>query len=182
MNSLNTINLLKGSAVLTPEQVILEERLKKLSTIIASVVGVFTLLIVIVFLIFLQRQSMLIDQKSTLIRRISLQAEKEVLVNSIKERLNLIQLVSAKEPPWQTIVESVFAIALPPNLASVSVGNKNDLSVTVGAATIEEVKTIIDKVIELSQEKRISKPVMSSLAVAENGTVKITLEFNVTTP
>jgi hypothetical protein len=179
MNSLSHINLLKESAILSPELIQLETSIKKISTLVMIAAVALTLVVGVIFVIFSVRSKSLNDQKLSLLQRISLQAEKEVLVGSIKDRLRLIESVSATETQWDTILQSIFDVAVPPALSSVTLGIKNDVSVTVSAPTIEDVKQVIDTVVGLAQEKRITKPTMSALTVSENGTVRITLAFTV---
>lgn len=169
------INLLRTQSVLTPEQLLILSKLRLASFIISGLflgIGIF---VGISYVAARTQLNNLENQRITIARQISQQAKKQVLLLNLQDRLPVIGKVMDAQYPWDRVIADLSLLALPPNLKTIAITQNNAITMTVQAKSLEEVSQMVRTSIQLSVDKKIRTPQISSIQISQQGTIDITL-------
>lgn len=171
------INLLKTQQSLTPYELSGLRRLKLVSTMVLIILLAAGTIAGSAFLIVTQRYNSLETEKNVTTRKITLASRKEVLLLAIKERIPITQRTINSQHPWNTIMNTVRAIASPPVLVGIQIDDKNNLILDLKSTSLDEINTVVQSINQFVIDGIISKPIINSLIVDNEGVVKSSVQF-----
>lgn len=172
-----TINLLKTQSVLSARELILLSRLKLVGIALLIMLLTSGLFVGTAFFAANLRLQGLENDRVTITRRIALQARKEVLLSSLKDRLPAIERVLDNQYPWNEIMSYVGQIAAVPSLTSLTMDDNSVVTLRIEATTLEDIEAMTQKLFQLTQQKKITFPGLSSLSLSKEGGYEVTLYF-----
>lgn len=171
------INLLRSQSILSQTEQVLLEKLKLVAVILLIALLVVGTVAGGFFAVATIRLNALSSEREVTVRRISLQAEKEVLLRTLKDRISALEKTVASQYPWKAILDAVNQIVQPPTLETLSIDNQNTLSLGLSLNSLAELQTITESVEELAQAKKIRQPVIQSLNQTEGENIKVSIRF-----
>lgn len=177
MATLDDINLLKTKTGLSPEFIALEARLKWVSSIAFIALIVAGAILIGADKLLNSKKQNLLHQKKTLLTSITNESEKEYLFVTVKERLPLLEKALATQKPWEVALDTILSFVAPPQLVSIDLDEKDAVKLTIHTSTAEEALSYVDRVVELTREKRVSNPQLLFLELDEDGSVQFVLSF-----
>ncbi len=172
-----SINLLKTQQSLTPYELSGLRRLKIVSTLVLVLLLTAGSIVGIAFLLVTQRFNSLETEKSITTRKITLASRKEVLLLAIKERVPVTQRTIKSQYPWNTMMNAVRAIATPPLLVGIRMEENNTMHLDLKTTSLDEINTVIQSINQFVIDGIISKPIINSLIVDNEGIVKSSVQF-----
>jgi hypothetical protein len=172
-----SINLLRSQSVLSSTELVLLEKIKFFSVVMLIALLVSGIFVSGAFAAAQLRLNALDSERTSLIRRISLQARKEALLLSLKDRVSSLEKTLNSQYPWQDILNAVSQIAQPPQLQTLAIDQKNVLSLGLSLQSLEELQGITQTVEQLANQKKIREPVLDSLQSSVDGSMKLNIRF-----
>lgn len=171
------INLLKSRSSLSPQLLAIQEQVRwvglgSLALVILVAVGLGA-----TYMIFLQQRQALETRRKQVLSAIANESVKEGLYFSIRQRLPVVEKAFGVQKPWGTILDDVYTIARPPDLASVVVDDQNVVVLSVKTTSVEQTAVVVNAVVRLVQEKRIKSPQLLGLQLTKDGTVQVNLSY-----
>lgn len=171
------INLLRSQSVLSTTELMLLEKIK--IVVIAVLVctlasGVFA---GVAYVAAQLRMNAIENERSVLLRRISLQARKEALLLSLKDRVPSLEKTVNSQYDWKVILGAVSRIAQPPQLKSLSIDEKDTLTLGLTVDSLEEIEQMTNAVKVLARDKQIKDPVIESLQTVESNKIELNIRF-----
>lgn len=122
------------------------------------------------------RYQLLVSQKNKLTRELDTLKPKEVMFAAIKSRIGVIDKAVSSTRPVSQIVNTSTGIVTPPNLMEINYDEKDQVTLTLKASSLEDMLNISGALVDLSDRKVIKKPVLESLSVNKDG-VKASIQF-----
>jgi hypothetical protein len=171
------INLLKTQQALTPYELASLHRVKMLS--VTSLVALLTVGTIVgsAFFIATQRINALENERLSVMRKLTLAARKEVMLLSLKERIPVTRRTMESQHDWNTIINAIKSVAVPPLLVGFEIDAKNSLVVDIEATNLDEIYAAALKINQLVVSSVIKKPVIKELVQSEDGLVRASFEF-----
>lgn len=177
MASPGSINLLRSTTGRSPDITEWEGRLRIIAIVVLALIIVSGLAIGVTYTLFSSQKSILEEDRSRLIKVIDSQAQKEILLANIKERLAFLDKIFSTQMTWEKIVATILSFAQSPRLQTISVSDKHLVTFTVFSSTFEETKAIVDAVAALSREQKIKNPLLETMQVDKTGSVQLAISF-----
>lgn len=177
MPTAGDINLLRTKTRLSPEALVLADRLRVVSWVsigITLVVGIVTGLL---FLEFQRERDAVAVEKKQALSVIAANARKETLYNSLKDKIPQVTKALNSEKPWGQILDTVSTVALPPKLLSVSVDDRQVVLLSLKTTSFDDAAAWIASVIDLAGRKSIRSPQLVSLQLSKEGNILLSLSF-----
>lgn len=123
----------------------------------------------------------------------SLAKEKEELTNSIKSNQRkesmyaviitqsaVAQKVLASVKPWGAVIGDAATIAPDTMLSTLSVNEKQELTMTIQTMSVDEAAQVVFQINELTTNKKIRNAVLDSLEVGNDGKVRLVITYTPT--
>ncbi len=104
-------------------------------------------------------------------------ALKEGLLFSIKQRTALITKIMGIQQPVGRVFDMLTSFIPPGQMSDVSVDDKNNVTLSIRAASIDEVISITDVLIKQATAKQIRAPQLISLKFGTTGDIDVGLSF-----
>lgn len=164
-----SINLLRTKSLLSSTELTLLAKLRLFSTIGLVLVLVIGSLTGVAFLVANLQLNAITNQIAVTKRKITLANRKEVLLTTIKNRIPALEKNMASQYPWDSILSMVNDITKAPILQSVSVNERNELSLSVTVSQLEEVETMLASISDLFIAGKLKDPELKSLQINEKG-------------
>lgn len=177
MEKIGGINLLRTDSSLSSRETVLLKRTKFISIGLLLFSIALGLLVASAFIIAQMRLNDAEHARTTLLRRIAIQARKEVLLRTLKERMPSADKVIASQYPWENILNQISTIAIPPFLQTVSINEKSMITLGVVATTFEEIEQMTQRLLELSQSGSIMSPTLVSIRSLQSGNYEVYFSF-----
>lgn len=168
------INLLKRSGRLAPAFLIWENRLRSITMIILAGLVVGGLITGGIFIWLKREESGLLSTRDQLNREIRAQSKKEGLFLLLKTRLGLANQIKASAKPWDKLILAIESLASPPVLRTIT-SDENEIIVSFQSGSFEEISLIITGVLKLVTDRVVHNPQVKSMAIDENGQIKLVL-------
>lgn len=177
MANQRNINLLRSSVSISPDVLEWERRLRLLSVIaLFFVIGIGVTIGVLFGTVSSQKQS-LEARKSRLLQQISVQSKKEALITNMKHRLGLLDRILATSRAWEPVLVSILEVAGAPKLQSLSISDKQIVSLMLIPDTLEDTKTMVDTIVRLSSDKKMRSPMLEALQIDRDGKIQAAVSF-----
>jgi len=172
----STINLLKSaiSPGISPDW---EKKIQKVSYWCLGSVISLGLILGIAFLVLRGEQAGLANETTKVNLESQAQAQKEVYLAMLKNRLSLAGKALSSGNDWGSKLSSLKQIAEPPELKSVNVDEAGLITLALETASLEKASSIAGQLITLSEDKQIRQLQLSSLMLARDGKVQLNFSF-----
>ncbi|MCX6792343.1 MAG: hypothetical protein NT149_04905 [Candidatus Gottesmanbacteria bacterium] len=123
------------------------------------------------------RYEQLVKTKQELSQIVSQSAAKEGLLASVKQRTALIAKIMGVQPPVGNVFDMLVSFVSPGQITGVSVDEKHTVSLSIHAASIDEVISITDTLIKQTTAHRVRAPQLVSLTFGRTGGFDIGVSF-----
>lgn len=173
----SSINLISTKTGLSPEVELIENSVRRASTISIFVFLAAGFLIGGLYLYFSSQLTSLEAMRTELRSQINSAKKNEGLLVSIKDRTRIVERAMASQRPWAETLDLLGTVAVPPALASVSVGEQNKIEITIQDGSIEAMRAPIATLISYANEGKIRNPVLQSVQFDKTGVVIVAVSF-----
>ncbi|MFZ2024962.1 MAG: hypothetical protein WAV51_01590 [Microgenomates group bacterium] len=175
----NSINLFQNQVVYSPKLALIERFLRTARYIFLSFVfGVGIITLIVYFVFQLQHQS-LDTKREELYTIVKNDVTKEALLLSLRSRVSALKKIMTYQISIAPYIDTTLLIAVPPRLTSFSLGEANSIHIGVEAATVEEAITVMETVIQLTNDNKIKNPTVTSILLNKDATVTLGFTYTV---
>ena len=171
------INLYKSRSRLSADEAVLLSRLRIVAAVITSIVLIAGVIVGIMYFAAQLRYNSATSEKATLLKRMSLSANKEAYLHLLEYRLPIIARIITNQHPWQDILNLSEQIVPAQSLQSITFGTNNTIQLAITVNSIADVKTIVDQARALSMSGTMKNPSINSLQQQKNGKINAIIEF-----
>lgn len=178
--SSTNINLISTKTELPEQLVAITIHLRKAGVMVVLASLTLGLFFGIGLTVLRLRVATLTKERDTVVARIQSSSRKESIYSVLIKQSAVALKVLASVKPWDSIVDQINAIAPEPQFISASVSEKQDLTMTIQAPSVEEAIVAVETVTSLSQQKKIHNSVLESLEMGPDGKVKLIISFTPT--
>lgn len=126
----------------------------------------------------LQERSVEISRQKAMAQLVSLQ-QKEMKYLVMKQRIPIVENIIKTQKSLAPYIDTALAIATPPQLQSISPGEKQQVSLRVALPTIEDGIPLLGKIIDLSNQNIIRSPSLSNVTVSKEGIISVGITYTV---
>jgi hypothetical protein len=174
---LNNINLIRTKTGSTHQYEAVEVSLRKTGYI--GLIGILCIgfILAVIYFFFAQEKSHLETKKQNLVRELTLNAQKQGMFLSIKDRTKIVKRVMANQKPWALLLDRVTQIMQPPALSNVMVDDQNKVTITLAAQNVDTILTAVSALITQANENTILNPQLLSFQIGKNGNIESTISF-----
>ena len=123
------------------------------------------------------RYDQLQSTKQELSQTVLQSATTEGLLTSIKQRTGLITKILGVQLPVSKVFDLIVSFVSPGEISEVAVDEKNKVTLTVHASSIDDVLSITDAMIQQATAKLIRAPQLVSFGLGRTGGIDIGLSF-----
>ncbi len=172
-----SINLIKTSANVSPELAKIDGYLRltsRVALILTLVTGSFLLLASVLLRVRLAEFD---RQKKSLLASVASDSRKENALVVLKQRLGIIEKVRASVKPWHIVFAAVQNFASAERVSDVTLSDQGRVTVTVSTSSLEDMTSLVARVLALSSEKKLKNPVIESFTLNGDGSVQLSLSF-----
>lgn len=171
------INLIQTKTRISPELILLAQRLRVFG--LAALAGTVALGIVIglLFFEFQRERSLTASDKQRLLTTISQMARRESLYVSLKNRIPLVTRALNSEKQWGAVMNTVGSIAMPPTLYGISIDDHNVVQSNYRTNSLTNVSQWIAAITDLVNKRAIRSPQLSSFQLSKDGTILVGFSF-----
>lgn len=174
---MKTINLIPVKPEESPQNSIVTVLLRRLSLWTLTIFMVSGVVGGGIYYYMKVRYDQVVQTKQDLSRAVEQNATKEGLLASLKQRTALIAKILGVQKPAGNVFDVLFSFVPPDQISTVSVDEKDNVSVTVHAASIADVISITDGLIKQATARRVRAPQLVSLTIGRTGGFDIGLSF-----
>lgn len=171
------INLLKTKTSLSPQVVAVQGQLKMGSYVAIAIVIVIGVLVGVSYSLLNFQLGRIENQKKTLIAQLNTLSRKEGLYVSLKQRLPIVEKALGGQRLWGSVLQTLNSVAVPPELTSVAIDDKNVMVLTLQTNSIETTASMVNAVITLARDRKIRSPQLVALQLLEDGAVQLSISF-----
>lgn len=177
MEKIGGINLLRTDSSLSNKETVLLKRTRFVSIVLLGAAIAAGFFVASAFLAAQMRLTYLENSRTNVLRRISFQAKKEVLLKTLKERMPSADKVIDSQYSWEHILNQISDIATPPTLQTVSIDEKSMITLGVVVPTFEEIEAMTQRLLELSDSGSLQSPKIHSIRSLQSGNYEVYLGF-----
>ena len=175
----NPINLFQSQSIISPKLALLERYLRGARTfLLFIVVGVGAITLMVYFIFSLQRRT-LDGQRQELFTSVKENVVKEALLLTLRARVASLKKIMTYQISIAPYIDTTLLIASPPRLASFSLGDGNSIHIGVEAQSVEEAISVVESVMQLTNENKIKNPMVTSILLNKDATVSIGFSYTV---
>lgn len=171
------INLLKAKTLLTPQMLAIEEQLRRASLIFLLFLLGTGIFFSVGYLILRRSHEGLVADKQAVMTAISAQTRKEGLSLSIKDRLTIAGKIIEQEKSWIAVLDLIERIVGSGKHTSFTVNDKEEVSLSINTASLEEAFVVVDHVLTESKTKALAHPILDTVQYQKDGSVRLSLTF-----
>lgn len=175
--STTNINLIATRTNSAPNLLALSARLQKIglmATVASLLIGLF---FGVGLTILKLRITTLTSEKTKLLARIQDNFQKEALITIVKKQSSVAQKVISTVKPWGEVIAQISTVIPLHIFTSVSVNDKQELSLIISAPTIGDALDVVASINALVKDKSIKNPMLQSLEMGVDGNVKMSLTY-----
>lgn len=166
------INLIKSQTEFSPQISSIEKKLRFFSMITVITLIVIGTLTAGTYIFLKAKRGNLMKQQDALTKAIALYAKKEGFYLFIKDRTGLVLKAIPYQKKWSGVMDTVLKIAPPPALVGFSVDEKEQVTLQVATASVEDLFPIADAVGRETKDGHIKNPVLAGVQLGKGGAVK----------
>lgn len=167
----NPINLFQSQVTFSPELTLIERYLKAGRTIFLSILlGVGFVSLTGFFIIQYQMQA-LERERQDLYTSVTGNMTKEAMLLALRARVVSLKKIMLFQVSIAPYIDTTLLIAAPPRLSSFSLGEGSSVRIAVESKNVDEAISIVKTVIQLTDEKKIKNPTITSIILNKDGTV-----------
>lgn len=126
----------------------------------------------------LQERSVEISRQKAMAQLTEL-SPKEMKYLLMKQRIPIVENILKTQKSLAPYIDTALAIATPPQLQSISPGEKQQVSLRIILPTIEDGIPLLSRIIDLSNQNTIGAPSLSTVTVSEDGVISIGITYTV---
>ncbi len=178
--SSTNINLISTKTELPEQLVAITKHLHRVGLAVIILFLALGLFFGIGITILKLRLTSLVKEKNELVTRIKAASRKESMYSVLMKQSSVALKVLGSVKPWDRVVDEINAIAPEPMFISASVSEKQNLTMTAQAASVDEAALTVETISSLSLQKKIHNAVLESLEMGADGKVKLILSFTPT--
>lgn len=123
------------------------------------------------------RYDQLVITRQELSQIITQNATKEGLLVSIKQRTALITKIFGVQQPIGDVFDMFVPYVTPGQISDVTMDDKNNVSLIIHAASINDVVAITDALIKQTATNRVRAPQLNTLQLTKTGIINVGLSF-----
>ncbi len=123
------------------------------------------------------RYDQLVITRQELSQIITQNATKEGLLVSIKQRTALITKIFSVQQPIGDVFDMIVPYVTPGQISDVSMDDKNNVSLSVHVASIDDAVAITDALIKQTAANRVRAPQLDTLQLTKTGIINVRLSF-----
>lgn len=174
METQDAINLLTPTHTLSPKVEAFAKKLRQASYVSGGLFVIFGIAAFLFALIIRSRNETISARRDSLTRDISSYTPLEGLLVSTKERAVVVGKLLGASADWGKVFSNVESVSASPPLASLSLDPKKKMTMTIKAATVEELFPILAATVSQVEAKNmLSVQIVSLQLDGENGTTLV---------
>jgi hypothetical protein len=174
---MKTINLIPIKPEESPQTGIVTSLLRRLSLWAFMIFIVSGILVGGLYYYTKVRLEQLQSTKQDLSQIVSQSVTKEGLLASLKQRTTLITKILGVQKPVGKILDLIVSFVPPSGISNVSFDDKNNVSVSIHASSINDVLSITDTLIKQTAANRVQAPQLVSFTIGRTGGFDIGVSF-----
>jgi hypothetical protein len=177
-----SINLFDTKASLSPGWQLVEKYLILARIYLLGFVCIGGALLVLTYGVVRVRTTQLDGQYTQLYKTIQGQSVKEGLLLALRARIASLKKILDVQFSLAPYIDTTLLIARPPELTSFSIGEKNTVQISVELPDIGQAISMMETVMILVEENKISLPNLTSLRVEKDGSIVMGITYSVLLP
>ena len=175
----NPINLFQSQAIVSPKLAILERYLRGARTFLLFIVAGIGAITLIVFVIFSLQRKALDGQRQELFAIVKENVVKEALLLTLRARVASLKKIMTYQISIAPYIDTTLLIATPPSLSSFSLGDGNSIHIGVEAQNVEDAISVMQTVMQLTNDNKIKNPTVTSILLNKDATVSLGFTYTV---
>ena len=179
MESVHSINLFRRSVTYSPFLAVIDRYLVMIRYILLGAVVLVGAVTLSVYLYTSRGVARLTVERARLLASITQNKEKESMLMALRARINSLSKILKNQISIAPYIDTTLTLAHPPVLTSFSLGTGNTVQISLTIPTIDDAVTIVGAIITMNAEKKISNPILTSLALDKSGKVVMGLTYAV---
>lgn len=177
MDDVRKINLIQTKPEESPQTRIVTTFLQRLSLWALTVFIASGIAVGGMYYYLKVRYDQLVITHRDLSQIITQNATKEGLLASVKQHAALITKIIGVQQPVGNVFDMLTSFVSPGQMSDVSLDDKNKVSLSIHAASIDEVISVTDTLIKQTAENRIRAPQLVFLRLAKTGGFDVGVSF-----
>lgn len=174
-----SINLFQTKANLPANLLVWDKYLR-----IASYVGMALLLgggIIVwgLFIVIGMQRQTLEDKRAQASAYIKSNVVKEGMILALRQRIKVVTRIMEQQVSLAPYINTTLLIAQPPKLASFTMGEQGSVNISIRAADGFEAQLYVKTLIDLVAERKVKKPMLTSLVVERDGSYMLSFSYGV---
>ena len=175
----NPINLFQSQSAISPKLAMFERYLHGMRTfLLFIVVGIGTVTLIVYSIFFFQRK-ILDGQRQELFTGVQENVVKEALLLTLRARVSSLKKIMAYQISIAPYIDTTLLIAAPPRLSSFSLGDGNSIHIGVETQSVEDAVSVIQTVMQLTNDNKIKNPTITSILLNKDATVTLGFTYTV---
>ena len=175
----NPINLFQSQGVVSPKLAVFERYLRAIRTfLLVIVVGIGAMTLIVYSIFFFQRRT-LDGQRQELFAIVKENVVKEALLLTLRARVSSLKNIMTYQISIAPYIDTTLLIAAPPRLSSFSLGDGNSIHIGVETQNVEDAVSVIQTVMQLTNENKIKNPTITSIFLNKDATVTLGFTYTV---
>lgn len=173
----NQINLIQTKTGISPEIALWQERLRIIAFLSLGVFVAAGLFFGAGFFVIRGQVDKLTKERDEFTAAITTYSNRESLLYSLKKQTGNVKKVTDSQKSWAPVVDLASSIVPLPALSTLSVNDKEEVSLSIKTQSIDESLSIINKLMEAARAGQARQPTIDSLQLDKDSGIRLSVTF-----